>query len=159
MGKSVPGQKNSKRRMDMDSQTRSLLRECSVGCKMAVNSFNQMRDFVTDENLKSVLDTYDKKHKKYEETAAKLLEEGGSEEKEPGVMASIFSSLSTEVKLLRKDDSNQIAKLVMDGCSMGIQTLGGYVNQYKNASSQSSSLAKDIIRTEESLMKDMQKFL
>lgn len=74
----------------MDAQTRGLLRECSAGCKMAINSFNQIRDYVTDENLKSVLDTYDKKHKKYEETAAKLLEEGGSEEKEPGVMAAAF---------------------------------------------------------------------
>ena len=143
----------------MDAQTRGLLRECSAGCRMAINSFNQIRDYVTDENLKSVLDTYDKKHKKYEETAAKLLEEGGSEEKEPGVMAAAFSRLSTQAKLLMKDDSSQIAKLVMDGCSMGIQTLGSSVNQYKNASAQSSSLAKDMIHTEESLMKDMQKFL
>ena len=30
----------------MESQTRNLLRECSTGCKMAINSFNQMRDYV-----------------------------------------------------------------------------------------------------------------
>ena len=47
----------------------------------------------------------------------------------------------------------------MDGCNMGIQTLGGYINEYKNASGQSMNLARDIVRTEESLMKDVQKFL
>lgn len=88
-----------------------------------------------------------------------MLKEGGSEEKEPGVMASVFSRLSTDVKLLMKDDSSQIAKMIMDGCNMGIQTLGGFVNQYKNASRQSLALAENIIKTEEKLMKEVQEFL
>lgn len=143
----------------MESQTRNLLRECSTGCKMAINSFNQMRDYVEDEKLKELMNTYDKKHKEYEEQAGKMLKEGGSEEKEPGVMASVFSRLSTDVKLLMKDDSSQIAKMIMDGCNMGIQTLGGFVNQYKNASRKSLALAENIIKTEEKLMKEVQEFL
>lgn len=55
----------------MESQTRNLLRECSTGCKMAINSFNQMRDYVEDEKLKELMNTYDKKHKEYEEQAGK----------------------------------------------------------------------------------------
>ena len=85
--------------------------------------------------------------------------EDGSKEKEPGMMASALSKLTTEKKLMMKDDSGQVAKLVMDGCNMGVQTLGGYINEYKNASGQSMNLARDIVRTEESLMKDVQKFL
>ena len=88
-----------------------------------------------------------------------MLMEDGSKEKEPGMMASAFSKMTTEMKLMMKDDSSQVAKLVMDGCNMGIQTLGGYINEYKNASGQSMNLARDIVRTEESLMKDVQKFL
>ena len=117
-----------KRGITMDAQTRGLLRECSLGCKMAINSFDQMRDYVKNEELKEL-------------------------------MASAFSKLTTEMKLMMKDDSSQVAKLVMDGCNMGIQTLGGYINEYKNASGQSMNLARDIVRTEESLMKDVQKFL
>ena len=60
----------------MESQTRNLLRECSTGCKMAINSFNQMRDYVEDEKLKELMNTYDKKHKEYEEQAGKMLKEG-----------------------------------------------------------------------------------
>ena len=80
----------------MDAQTRGLLRECSLGCKMAINSFDQMRDYVKNEELKELMDTYDKKHKAYEEKAAKMLLEEGSQEKEPGMMASAFSKLTTE---------------------------------------------------------------
>ena len=55
----------------MEDHTRELLKECSSGCKMAINSINQMREFVTDEKLKCVLDQYDKKHKELEETTSK----------------------------------------------------------------------------------------
>lgn len=143
----------------MESQTRYLLRECSLGCKMAINSLNQIRDYAADETLKNLLDTYDKKHKSYEEEIAKLLEEGGSEEKEPGVMASAFSRIGTEIKLMKNNDSSQIAKLMIDGCSMGIKSLGSSVNQYKNASSQSRNLAEKLIQTQEELIREMEKFL
>ena len=80
----------------MDPQTKGLLRECSLGCKMAINSFDQMRDYVKNEELKELIDTCDKKHKSYEEEASKMLLEEGLQEKEPGMMASAFSKLTTE---------------------------------------------------------------
>ena len=122
----------------MDPQTKGLLRECSLGCKMAINSFDQMRDYVKNEELKELIDTCDKKHKSYEEEASKMLLEEGLQEKEPGMMASAFSKLTTEMKLMMRDDSSQVAKLLMDGCNMGIQTLSGYINEYQGASSQRS---------------------
>ena len=51
--------------------------------------------------------------------------------KRAGNDASAFSKMTTEMKLMMKDDSSQVAKLVMDGCNMGIQTLGGYINDIK----------------------------
>lgn len=50
----------------MEEQTGKLLKECSSGCKMAINSLNQVRDFVKDEKLHQLLDEYDKKHKALE---------------------------------------------------------------------------------------------
>ena len=29
------------------------------------------------------------------------------------------------------DDSSQIAKLLMDGCNMGIQSIGKFLNEYE----------------------------
>ena len=50
--------KNRKR--DYNGRTdQRLLRECSLGCKMAINSFDQMRDYVKNEELKELMDTYD----------------------------------------------------------------------------------------------------
>lgn len=58
----------------MEEQTGKLLKECSSGCKMAINSLNQVRDFVKDEKLHQLLDEYDKKHKALEEDISRLLE-------------------------------------------------------------------------------------
>ena len=62
----------------MEEQTGKLLKECSSGCKMAINSLNQVRDFVKDEKLHQLLDEYDKKHKALEEDISRLLEKHGS---------------------------------------------------------------------------------
>ena len=42
----------------MEEQTGKLLKECSSGCKMAINSLNQVRDFVKDEKLHQLLDEF-----------------------------------------------------------------------------------------------------
>ena len=59
-------------------------------------------------------------------------------------MASAFSWLSTEMKMMFKDDNNQIAKIMMNGCNMGIQSISEDINKYSNASSESVSLAKSL---------------
>lgn len=66
----------------MEEQTGKLLKECSSGCKMAINSLNQVRDFVKDEKLHQLLDEYDKKHKALEEDISRLLEKHGEQEKD-----------------------------------------------------------------------------
>lgn len=143
----------------MEDQTRSLLQECSSGCKMAINSFNQMRDYVTDEKLKTVIDQYDKKHKELEEEVAKLLKEHNSQEQDPGMMAAMFSRMMTDLKLMMKKEDSQVAKLAMDGCNMGIQSLTEVINKYEYASAQSIALAKSIVKTEEQLVQDLKPFL
>ncbi len=74
-------------------------------------------------------------------------------------MASAFSWLSTEMKMMFKDDNNQIAKIMMNGCNMGIQSISEDINKYSNASSESVSLAKKLVKAEENFMRDLERFL
>ena len=151
----------------MEEQTGKLLKECSSGCKMAINSLNQVRDFVKDEKLHQLLDEYDKKHKALEEDISRLLEKHGEQEKDPHPAAAAFSRITTDVKLMLHDDSSQIAKLLMDGCNMGIQSIsedriqsiGKFLNEYEEASSESRSLAKKLLHMDEQLMKELKPFL
>lgn len=143
----------------MDEQTRKLLEECSSGCRMAVDSFRQVREYAEDTNLLRLIDDYTEKHCQLEGEAASLLKEAGKPEKEPGVMETTLSWFTTGIKLTMDSSNSQIAKLLMDGCNMGIKTLGEKANQYRDADRKASALTQKIIRTEEELMKKLQEYL
>lgn len=143
----------------MDQATKKLLEECSSGCKMAVDSMNQVSRYVTGDQLGPVINTYKNKHELLDKKVSELLKADGETPKQPGMAASTFSWLTTEVKMKLKPDNAQISKLMMDGCNMGIQSIGEAINQNVCASEESQSLAQELVKTEEDFMKELQKFL
>lgn len=143
----------------MNEDTRKLLEECNSGCKMALGSMKQVKEYIQDEKLKKIVESYKQKHKQLEIESSNLLKGAGNSEKEPGVMASMFSWFTTEMKLMIEDDGHQIAKLMMDGCNMGIQSISEYQNKYKEASKEATELAKKLVKTEENFMQEMKQFL
>lgn len=126
---------------------------------MAVDSIRQVKEYAEKESLIKVLDEYDKKHRKLRDDIAALLKEYDENGKEPEKMAAAFSWITTEMKLMLNDDSQKIAKIMMDGCNMGIQSLSEYINKYTEASRESMALAKEVIKTEEAFAKAMRDFL
>lgn len=143
----------------MSENTIKLLKECDAGCKMAMDSIAQVEKYAEKEALKKLLDQYQKKHEKLKEEITEQLQKFQKEEQEPDKLASAFAWITTEMKLLMKDNSHQIAKIMMDGCNMGIQSVSEYLNQYPQASQESRSLAKKLVETEEMFMKELKKFL
>ena len=143
----------------MNEDTRKLLEECNSGCKMALGSMKQVKEYIQDEKIKKIVESYKQKHEQLEIESSNLLKGAGNSEKEPGVMASMFSWFTTEMKLMIEDDGHQIAKLMMDGCNMGIQSISEYQNKYKEASKEATELAKKLVKTEENFMQEMKQFL
>ncbi|MDD6212768.1 MAG: hypothetical protein PUB22_06450 [Clostridiales bacterium] len=143
----------------MNQDTKCLLRECNSGCKMAIRSMDQVKEYVRDEKLERILGQYKKKHEDLEERSSQMLREGNTEEKEPGPMAAAVSWLTAEAKLMLKSDCSQIAKLMMDGSNMGIQTISACQNKHSEASRESMDLARELVKIEESFMGEMKAFL
>ncbi len=143
----------------MNEHSIKLLEECSSGCKMALNSLSQMKEYVVDDKLMSAMDAYQAKHEEIQTRTNEMLKECGKCPKEPGMMASTFSYLTAEMKLIMKDDNHQIAKLLMDGCNMGIQSISTYRNDYPDASTEVVDIAEDLIKIEEDFMKDVKQFM
>ncbi len=126
---------------------------------MAVKSIAQVKEYAENEKLTRVLESYDKKHRELDEEVAGMLAQYGKEEKEPAMMAEVGSWMKIEMKMLMNADDTQIAKLMMDGCNMGIQSVSEYVNKYHDASKESESVAKKLIKIEEDFMKEMKEFV
>lgn len=143
----------------MASQTVELLKECNSGCKMAINSIDQIMDYVKDAKQMELIHSYEKKHENLEKRIGEQLMLNGALEEEPGLMASAMSWVSTEMKMMMNQNDSQAAKIMMDGCNMGIQSVAEYLNKYIDASNESRELAKELLRMEEAFMKDMRQFL
>ena len=143
----------------MEEDTRKLLEECNSGCKMAVSSMEQIQDYVTNKELDQVIAKSKENHQKLEAESTKMLKELGEEQKEPGMMVTAFSWFTTEVKMLMKDDNAQIAKIMMNGCNMGIQSISETMNKYDKASKESKALAEKLVKEEENFMKELKGYL
>lgn len=143
----------------MEECTEKLLEECSQGCKMAINSMNQIQEHIENDRLCDVVSRYKKKHRELEKEAAELLEAQGKAEPPVKAAASAVSWITTNVKLMMDEGSGQIAKLLMDGCNMGIQGITENLHKYKEASRESKALAQKLVKLEEDIMKDIKDFL
>lgn len=143
----------------MEKHTVEVLKVCNSGCKMAVNSMNRVEEYVLDENLRKLLVETKRKHEAMEDESGKLLAACGHPGEKPEILASAASWLTTEMKLMLKDDNTQIAKILMDGCNMGVQSITEKMNKYPEASRESISLAKKIVKCEEQFAEELKKFL
>jgi len=143
----------------MNEDSINLLKECNAGCKSATNSMEQVEPFINNDELRSVIDKYNDKHIKIGDECHEMLNEMEESEKDPHAIAKVFSWVSTEVKLMVDDDSSKIAQLMVDGCNMGIKSVSKYINQYKNASKEIVSLAKNLVKIEQEFMDDLLVFI
>ena len=69
----------------MDDQTKKLLKECNVGCKMALQSMTQVEDYLEDSELEQAVEDYRREHERVEKETSRLLMEAGVSEKSCGI--------------------------------------------------------------------------
>ena len=143
----------------IESDTIKLLRECDAGIKMGVSSLDEVLDYVHDEKLEEALKEYREEHNELQSEILTLLEKYQDDGKEPNPIAKSMSWVKTNAKLVMDESDHTIADLVTDGCNMGVKSLNRYLNQYKAADEKTKNITKKLIRIEEKLTADVQKFL
>ncbi len=141
------------------NDTIDLLKSLDAGCIMAVDSFNQIESYELEKDLHDVLEHYKDKHKKIQQEVSDMLREFDEKDKMPNPISQTMSRITSEFKMLVKGDSTQVAKLMMDGCNMGIQTIGENISKYRGASSEAVHLARKVIKLEEEFMSKMKEYL
>ncbi|MCD8328122.1 MAG: hypothetical protein LUC25_03390 [Ruminococcus sp.] len=143
----------------IQQDTVRLLRECSSGVQMGAASIENVLDSVQSGSLKKSLADCKDKHLALDRKISELLNRYGDDEKSPNAMAKAMSKAKVTMKLAMNDSDETIADLMTEGCNMGVKTLSRYLNQYKAADEQSKNITKDLISLEETLAKDIRRFL
>lgn len=147
------------KRDDVSQDTVELLKECDAGCKMAMESMEQIKKYVTDDQLKTLIQKYNGAHIKMEEDIHRMLNNLGEEGQEVNPLAKASSWVQSEVRMMINGDTHQAASLLTDGCNMGIKSLNEYKNTYKAADEKSVYLCEKLCDVETKMVEDLQKFL
>lgn len=142
-----------------NQDTVSLLKECDAGTKMAVSSIDEVIDKIRDGRLRQLLTDSRNLHEKLGSEIHGFLAKYRSEEKEPTPLAKGMSWLKTNMKLTMDESDATVADLITDGCNMGIKNLHRFLNQYKEADTQSKALCGRLVNIEEQLGKEMRCYL
>lgn len=139
--------------------TVELLRACSAGAKMGIESIDDVMRYVQNRSMRDLLDGCRRTHAKLYADNEKLLAELGESGKNPNPVAKGMSELKTGVKLAIDASDKSIADLLTDGCNMGIKSIFRYRNQYPNAAPLAIRLSGDLVDSEEQLMSGLRKYL
>ena len=143
----------------IEQDTIKLLRECDAGIKMGVASIDEVQDHVQDEAFRQNLAQCKREHEKLKQEVQKELDRYGDGGKNPNPFAKGMSWMKTNMKLGMEDTDATIADLMTDGCNMGVKSLNRYLNQYKAADEHSKDIAKRLIKLEQQLTMDIQRYL
>lgn len=143
----------------IEQDTIRLLKECDAGVKMGIASFDDVLEYVHNQNMKQILLDNKQEHQKLLQELNQLLQKYQDEGKEPDPIAKGMSWMKTKVMLLMHENDATIADLMSDGAAMGVKSLAKYLNQYQAADEKSKDIAKRIILLEERLIKDIQPYL
>ena len=136
-----------------------LLQDCIAGCKMALESMDNIREHTDDKQLRELIDKYYDEHTRLSVDCRDMLDKAGADIKEPGVFAKLAAMLQTAMKMAVNDDQSQAAKLLTEGCNMGIETISGSLNEYRDADSKSVAIAERLRTLEEKMVGDLQPLL
>lgn len=143
----------------IEPDTIKLLRECDSGVKMGVSSINEVMEYVKREEFREYLNRCRDEHEELQREIQDLLDEYHDDGREPNPMAKGMSWMKTNVKLAVDESDQTIADLITDGCNMGVKSLNRYLNQYQAAEERTKDITKKLIKLEETLAKDIRKYL
>jgi len=143
------------------NDTVELLQSCHRGTVTAINSFEQVLDHAQSDKLRKRLEETLERHRALGKNVGEALRDHGTEAADPNLMARASVWLTTEMRMLMDSDNrdHQVAKLTINGCNMGIQTLSEDINRLPHADGKAADLAASLITEEQKLMDDLRLYL
>ena len=143
----------------IEQDTIKLLRECDAGVKMGISSIEDVEEYVSNSQLRDILDDCKQKHRNLDVEIHENLSRYDDNGKEPTPIAKGMSWVKTNVMLAVDESDKTIADLMTDGCNMGVKSLNKYLNKYEAADEKSKDIAKRLINLEEKLAVDIRQYL
>lgn len=136
-----------------------LLNYIRQNAEAALNGIDMVENTVKGSDLKAVIEKQKKDyHGYYAEADALLRRENGTPENMPFV-AKMSATVAGNFKKLTYKDDRDVAKSMIEGTSMGINTLTKHLHEYDGKNTESKKLAETVIAFEENCIEELKPYL
>lgn len=136
-----------------------LLQECDSGSKMAVSAIKDVLKKTHQSELHDLLMESKQHHEKLGNEIHAALQAYGLEDNNPNPLAKGMAWFKTNFKMNMDPSDETIAKLITEGCDIGINSLQEYVNDYCEADNRSKDLCRRLMSIEDALREDLRNYL
>ena len=136
-----------------------LLNYIRQNAEAALNGINMVENEIENTDLKALIKQQENDyHSYYAKADALLRRENGTPENMP-LVAKMSANVVGNLKKLTYKDDRDIAKSMIEGTSMGINTLTKHLHEYSDKATDAAKLAKDVITFEEDCIEDLKPYL
>lgn len=136
-----------------------LLNNIYQASQMGVNAIDHLNGKVKDNQFEQLLDAQRAEYTEINRTAMSLINEAGYKEKDLNSFAKISADLNIDMKTMMDNSSSNVAKMMIQGSTMGIVEGTKNLNEYQDASEKAINLQSKLVKTEQSNVEDLKKFL
>lgn len=141
------------------NDTLKLLRECDVGVKMGLSSIDEVTPKSQSEDMRKMLSEFRAEHDNLLAEIQSEISKLGDDGKNPNPIAKGMSWMKTNFKLAVDESDNTIAKLMTEGCVMGIDSIERYLSEFSAADDKSRKYAHKLIDLERRMITDMKRYI
>lgn len=142
-----------------DNQNIEFLNSIYQICEMGVIGINDVIDKVSKSTFRDFLENQRKEYDEIVNESENIFASYGAKEKELGKMVKMNSKIMSEVKLMKNKDDREIAKMMAEGTTKGIEKLEIAMNSYNESDQEAYTLAEKLLASLKNNIKGLKEFL
>ena len=127
--------------------------------QMGVDSIRQLMGIVENKELKEHLKAQFQGYEEFQDTARRMLEENGFDEKEISAFSKISTYLMINMQLLTDKSTTHIAEMMIQGSTMGVTKSLRTLRDCRPEDPRVKDLADKLLKTEQANIEEMKTFL
>ena len=145
----------------INTRCKDMLDEMYKNVKMGVDAIVDIMPKVKDDGLRGELTAQLEKYGSFTQKIEDILHSDGCAPKEEGFITKISSKMGIAMNTMMDDTTSHLAQMIIEGATMGITNMTRLLRENENTSCSEEilTLARDIIKYEESTVENMKKYL
>lgn len=144
----------------MENQNLNILDEINKGATMGMEALEIIKEKVTDNDFKDVLNTEYGKYEKISDRINDLYSQYSDKDPhEPGAMAKMMSWYGIQMRTITDDTTSKLSEILMQGTNMGIIEGRRLLNHNENAAPDVKNILNDFVVMQEDSVETLKKYL